>query len=91
MKNITDKVLGILFLISFLKSFKYSSNSYDIVFIIMITITYISNRYIKEKNSKDELDKLTSTIDTKLNLQNEEIERIKNNTSKMAVANGLRR
>lgn len=91
MKLKTQVVLGILFLSSFIKSFIYSSNSYDVVFIILITTVYLSQEYIKEKSSKIDLETLTAGIELRLKHQDEELERVKNNTSKMALTAGIRR
>jgi len=91
MKLKTQIVLSILFLSSFIKSFIYSSNLYDIVFIILVSVLYLSQEYIKEKSSKIDLETLTANIDLRLKLQDEELERIKNNTSKMALTAGIRR
>jgi hypothetical protein len=91
MKNKTQAVLGLLFIISFIKSFKYSMTAYDTVFIILITVTYLSKYYITEQSTKQELKKLTEDIDLKLKLQDEEIERAKNISSKAALAFGVKR
>jgi hypothetical protein len=91
MKLKVQLVLGFLFLATFAKSFKYSSNSFDVVFIILITIVYLAHEFITEQKTKSDLDILTKDINTRLNLQDEELERIKNNTSKMALSAGIRR
>jgi hypothetical protein len=91
MKLKTQSVLGILFLLSFIKSFKYSMTIYDSVMIILITIAYISRDYLTEQSTKKELEKLTKDINTRLNLQDEEIERAKNSASKSAAALGFKR
>lgn len=91
MKFKTQAVLGLLFLASFIKSFKYSPTFYDAVFIILVSILYISKDYLLEKSSKQDIEKLTADINTRLNLQDEELERIRNNTSKMAMASGFKR
>lgn len=91
MKLKTQAVLAILFLASFIKSFKFSSNGYDIVFIILVSILYLAQEYISEEKTKSDLKKLTEHIDTRLNQQDEQIESVKNNTSKMALGMGIKR
>lgn len=91
MKNKTQVVLGLLFIISFIKSFKYSMTAYDTVFIILITLVYLSKYYITEQKTKQEIEKLTKDIDLRLKLQDEEIERAKNISSKAALAFGVRK
>jgi len=91
MKFKTQAVLGLLFLASFIKSFLFSPSIYDSVFIILITIVYLSKDYFTEKSSKIDLEKLTADMNTRLNVQDEELERIRNNTSKMALTSGFRK
>lgn len=91
MKFKTQAVLGLLFLASFIKSFLFTSSIYDSVFIILITIVYLSKDYFTEKSSKIDLEKLTADMNTRLNVQDEELERIRNNTSKMALTSGFRK
>jgi len=91
MKLKTQVVLGILFLLSFIKSFKYSSNLYDVVFIIVLSILYIAQQHFTEKSDKKDLEKLTADINTRLNQQDEALESIRSNTSKMALSVGMRR
>lgn len=91
MKLKTQVVLGILFLLSFIKSFMYSSNFYDVVFIIVLSILYISQQHFTEKSDKKDLEKLTADINTRLNQQDEALESIRSNTSKMALSVGMRR
>lgn len=91
MKLKTQAVLALLFLASFVKSFKFSSNGYDIVFIILVSVLYLAQEFISEQKTKDDLKKLTEHIDTRLNQQDEQIESVKNNTSKMALGMGIKR
>lgn len=91
MKIKIQLVLGFLFLATFIKSFKYSSNAFDIVFIILVTGIYLAHEFITEQKTKSDLDILTKELNTRLNLQDEELERIRNNTSKMALSAGIRR
>lgn len=91
MKFKTQAVLGLLFLASFIKSFLFLPSIYDSVFIILITIVYLSKDYFTEKSSKIDLEKLTADMNTRLNVQDEELERIRNNTSKMALTSGFRK
>lgn len=91
MKIKTQAVLGILFLSSFIKSFKYSSNAYDVVFIILIATLYLSYDFIIQKNAKADFDKLTADIDLKLKHVDEEMERVKNSASKVAMMTGFKR
>jgi len=91
MKLKTQAVLGLLFLASFIKSFKFQPSIYDAVFIILITILYLSKDYLTEKSGKADMEKLTAELNTRLNLQDEELERIRNNTSKMALTSGFRK
>lgn len=91
MKLKTQVVLGLLFLSSFIKSFKFQSNGYDIVFIILITILYALQEFLTEQRTKKELEKLTMDIDARFKLQDEEIERAKSGASKMALMTGFKR
>lgn len=91
MKLKTQVVLGLLFLASFLKSFKFESNGYDIVFIILVTVLYLAHEFITEQETKKELEILTKGFDERLNLQDEKIERASNVASKTAMAVGFKR
>lgn len=91
MKFKTQAVLGLLFLSSFLKSFKYNITIYDSVFIILITIVYLAQDFLTEQKTKKDLEKLTIDLDLKLKLQDEEIERTKSIASKNALAIGFKR
>lgn len=91
MKLKTQVVLGLLFLASFIKSFKFQSNGYDIVFIILVTALYALQEFLTEQKTKKELEKLTIDINTRLNLQDEEIDRAKNSASKAALMTGFKR
>jgi hypothetical protein len=91
MKLKTQVVLGLLFLSSFLKSFKFESNGYDIVFVILVTIVYLAQEFITEQSTKKELVNLTKGFDERLNLQDEKIDRASNTASKTAMAVGFKR
>lgn len=91
MKLKTQAVLGLLFLASFVKSFKFQSNGYDIVFIILITTIYLAQEFITEQKTKKELEKLTNGFNERMNLQDEKIDRANNVASKNALALGLKR
>lgn len=91
MKNKTQAVLGLLFLISFIKSFKFSMTAYDVVFIILLAIIYLSRDLLTDNKTKKDLEVLKNEIDLKFKLQDEEIERAKNTASKNAIAMGFKR
>lgn len=86
MKFKTQVVLGLLFLSSFIKSFIFSMSLYDSVFILLIALIYMSKNFLTEQKTKKDLDILKESINTRLNLQDEEIERAKNVVSKSNLA-----
>ena len=91
MKLKTQCVLGLLFLASFIKSFKFESNGYDVAFIILVTLVYLAQEFITEQETKKELVNLTKGIDERLKIQDEKIKRASNTASKNALALGLKR
>lgn len=84
-------ILGTLLLLSFIKSFFYPSNSYDVVFITVLTALYTIQQYFCIQKDKDNTVKLTEALNLRLNAQDEQIENIRNNTSRLALSAGMRR
>ena len=62
MKSKAQVIAAVLFLLSFIKSFKYSSNLYDVVFIILCACIYCLYEIITDKELKRQVEKLT--VDT---------------------------
>lgn len=91
MKIKTQVVIGLLFLASFIKSFKYAPTFYDAIFIVVLLVVYLSRDFITEQKIKQDIKKLTEDVDLRLKHQDEEIERAKNVSSKAALAMGVRR
>jgi hypothetical protein len=91
MKSKIQVVLAILFISSFIKSFKYQTNGYDIVFIILVAILYLAYEFITEQITKKELSKLKEDVSTKLKQQDEVLDVIKSNTSKMSLGMSYKR
>jgi uncharacterized membrane protein len=62
MKHKAQVIAAVLFLLSFIKSFKYSSNAYDIVFIILCACIYTLYEILSKNKLEADIQKLT--IDT---------------------------
>lgn len=91
MKPKIQAILAVLFIASFVKSFKYSSNGYDIVFILIVAGLFMAYEFITEQATKNELAKVKQEIDLKFKQQEEQLEVVRNNTSKMALGLGYKR
>lgn len=65
MKNKAQIFAAALFLLSFIKSFKYSSNAYDVVFITICGCIYLVYEVLSDNKLKADVEKLTSDINTK--------------------------
>lgn len=91
MKQKIQLSLAVLFIASFVKSFKFNSNGYDIVFIILLACIFLAYEFITEQATKKQLEDLRNEVLEKNDKQEKELEAIKNHTSKMALTMGYRK
>ena len=91
MKKIAQTTAAVLFLLSFIKSFKYSSNAYDVVFIILCACIYLVYEVLSEKKLHDEVTKLTVDVDTKFKYVEKDLKDTKNYVSSMSIGSTFKR
>jgi len=91
MKTKAQLVVAVLFLLSFIKSFKYSSNAYDVVFILICASIYLVYELITEKALKERVDKLASETESKFTEITKEVKEAKNYVSTMSLGSTFNR
>lgn len=91
MKHKSQIVVSVLFLLSFIKSFYYSSNMYDIVFIIICCCIYCIYELITEHKLKEQVNKLTTDTDFKFKEVEKEMKDTKNYVSGISLGNTYKR
>lgn len=85
MKHKAQIFAAVLFLLSFIKSFKYSSNGYDIVFILVCACIYLVYEFLSEAKLKQQLDKLTIDNNTRFEEMDKNLTDTKGYVSKMSL------
>lgn len=91
MKQRAQLVAAVLFLLSFIKSFKYSSNAYDVIFIILCASIYLVYEFITESSVKASVNKLASETESKLNDLAKEVKETKNYVSTISLGSAFRK
>lgn len=91
MKQKAQSIVAILFVLSFIKSFKYSSNTFDVVFIILCSIIYLAYEYIQDRKVLDRIESIRKETDDKLELIKKEQEQTKHYVSSISTSVGFRR
>jgi hypothetical protein len=91
MKQKAQTIAAVLFLLSFIKSFKYSSNSYDIVFIILCVGIYCLYEFLSEKDLRNKVDKLTLDTEAKFKEVEKEVKDTKSYVSGISLGQTYRK
>lgn len=91
MKHKAQSIAAALFLLSFIKSFKYSSNSYDIVFILICACIYLVYEFLSDTKLKRQVEKLTIDIDNKFKEVEKEVKDTKGYVSTMSLGSTFQR
>jgi len=91
MKSKAQIVVAILFLLSFIKSFKYSGNAYDIVFILICAGIYTLYELISENKLKEQVGKLTMDTDNRFKETEKEMKDTKNYVSSISLGQTFRK
>lgn len=91
MKSKAQLTVAVLFLLSFIKSFKYSSNGYDIVFIVLCASIYLVYELITERELKQQVNKLTLDTDNHFKEVEKEMKETKHYMSTVSLASTFKR
>jgi uncharacterized membrane protein len=91
MKNKAQVIAAVLFLLSFIKSFKYSSNGYDIVFIILCACIYCLYEILSENKLKQDIQKLTIDTENQFKEVEKEMKDTKHYVSTISLSNTYKR
>ena len=91
MKHRVQIFVSVLFLLSFIKSFKYSSNAYDIVFILVCACIYSIYEFLSDSKLKQQVDKLTLDTESKFKVTEKELKETKNYVSTMSLGSTFQR
>jgi len=91
MKNKAQVIAAVLFLLSFIKSFKYSSNGYDIVFILICACIYCLHEILTENELKQDIQKLTVDTDNHFKEVEKEMKDTKSYVSTISLGNTFKR
>ena len=91
MKHKAQLVAASLILISFIKSFKYSSNAYDIVFILVCAIIYLVYEFINDTKLKQQVDKLALDTEERFKSTDKEMKETKGYVSTMSLGTTFNR
>lgn len=91
MKLKAQITVSVLFILSFIKSFKYPSNSYDIVFILVCASIYIAYELITDHKMKSQVSKLITDTESKFKEVEKEVKDTKNYVSSMSIGSAFNR
>ena len=91
MKHKAQLVATSLLLISFIKSFKYPSNSYDIVFILVCASIYLVYEFLSNTKLKQQVDKLALDTDERFKSTDKEMKETKGYVSTMSLGSTFNR
>ena len=86
MKKLAQSIAAVLFLLSFIKSFKFQMNAYDIVFILICACIYLVYEFLTEKKIKDDLQKLTEDTEKRFKEVEKETKDTKNYVSGISMS-----
>ena len=91
MKHRAQIIAALLFLLSFIKSFKYSSNAYDIVFILVCAGIYSLYELLSENKLKQDIQKLTVDTDNHFKEVEKEMKDTKHYVSTISIGSTFKR
>ena len=91
MKQKAQITTSVLIILSFIKSFIYPSNSYDIFFILVCASIFLVYEFISDSKVKTQLDKLTIDTEDKFKLVEKEVRETKGYVSTMSLGNAFNR
>lgn len=91
MKTRAQLVVAVLFLLSFIKSFKYSSNAYDVVFILVCASIYLVYEFTTESTVRESVIKLASATESKFKEVDKEMKETKNYVSTISIGSAFNR
>lgn len=91
MKSKAQLASSILILATFIKSFKYPSNSFDIIFILVCAGIFLVYEFISDSKVKVQLDKLTVDTEDRFKLVDKEVRETKGYVSTMSLGNAFNR
>lgn len=91
MKHKAQLVAASLLLISFIKSFKYPSNAYDIVFILVCASIYLVYEFLSNTKLKQQVDKLALDTDERFKSTDKEMKETKGYVSTMSLGSTFNR
>jgi uncharacterized membrane protein len=91
MKTKAQLTVAVLFLLSFIKSFKYSSNLYDVVFILVCACIYLVYEFISNKKIQEQVSKLAIDTEERFKGLDKEVRETKNYVSTMSLGQTYRK
>jgi uncharacterized membrane protein len=91
MKHRAQIVAALFFLLSFIKSFKYSSNGYDIVFILICACIYLVYEFLTDHKLKQQVDKLTVEMEDKFKANEKDMKDTKTYVSSISLGSTFKR
>lgn len=91
MKKKAQITVAVLFLLSFIKSFFYSSNAYDIVFILSCLGIYLSYEYIQDRMITQKIEELKKETEEKFKVIEKEQKDTKQYVSSVSAGIGFKR
>lgn len=86
MKHKAQYVVAILFLISFIKSFKFQASIYDVIFILICAIIYLVYEFIADHKVKQDLIKLSEDTSNKFKTIEKEMQDTKSYVSTVSLS-----
>lgn len=91
MKHKAQIIAAVLFLLSFIKSFKYQSNAYDVVFIVLCACIYLVYEVLNDNKLKAQVEKLTIDTEEKFKHTEKELKETKGYVSTMSLGTTFNR
>lgn len=85
MKHKAQIIAALLILASFVKSFKYSSNGYDIVFLLACTSIYLVYEFLADSQIRKDITKLTEETTKRFEATDKEVKEAKSYVSTMSL------
>lgn len=91
MKQKAQLTVAALFVLAFIKSFMYKSNSFDVVFIILCSIIYLAYEYIQDRKVLERIEEVKKETEDRLEVIKKEQEQTKHYVSSISTSVGFRR
>lgn len=91
MKSKAQIISAILFVLSFIKSFSYSNNVYDIFFILICASVYLVYEFIINNKTKKQLEDLIQDNEKRFNNLDKEMKETKGYVSTMSLSSTYNR